>query len=224
MDSVDHARINGDLVAMTYRSLKSGIGGVQSAKECLRLLIEPIIENGQKTYRWQNFRIHDSSGVMIEDATDHPPKTFREFVESRPFRGLGEKMEDIERLLADDKLATVRIEELKKGKEGAPIGNQNAKTTDNNIISCSDMFEESESEKKRNTTQGTSRAYTLTRLHNERPDLFELVVEGEMSANAAAIMAGWRKQATALETAQRAWKKMTGDEQQEFLRWISNDA
>jgi hypothetical protein len=220
MDSVDHARINGDLVAMTYRSLKSGIGGVQSAKECLRLLIEPIIENGQKTYRWQNFRIHDSSGVMIEDATDHPPKTFREFVESRPFRGLGEKLEDIKRLLAGDDLAEVRLRELVVAPKHL---HQDRDADNNNIIISNDLFIPDEPAEKK-STQGTSRAYTLTRLHNERPDLFELVVEGEMSANAAAIMAGWRKQATALETAQRAWKKMTGDEQQEFLRWISNDA
>lgn len=41
--------------------------------------------------------------------------------------------------------------------------------------------------------QGTSRAYTLTRLESERPDLYERVCRKELSANAAAIEAGFRK-------------------------------
>lgn len=39
---------------------------------------------------------------------------------------------------------------------------------------------------------GTSRAYTLDRLKREAPALFERVCSGEMSANAAAIQAGFR--------------------------------
>jgi hypothetical protein len=49
--------------------------------------------------------------------------------------------------------------------------------------------------------QGTSRAYTLDRLARERPDLFEQVRAGELSANAAAIEAGFRKRPTPLERA-----------------------
>jgi len=39
---------------------------------------------------------------------------------------------------------------------------------------------------------GTAKDYTLDRLSRERPDLYGAVVEGEMSANAAAIKAGFR--------------------------------
>jgi hypothetical protein len=48
---------------------------------------------------------------------------------------------------------------------------------------------------------GTSRAYTLDRLKRERPDLFDKVAAGDMSANAAAIEArfpGKNKDAAAL--------------------------
>jgi len=44
--------------------------------------------------------------------------------------------------------------------------------------------------------QGNSRAYTLTRLKREAPELFKRVVDGELSANAAAIEAGFRKKLT----------------------------
>jgi hypothetical protein len=43
------------------------------------------------------------------------------------------------------------------------------------------------------TKKGTSKAYTVSRLKRESPELFAQVVAGELSANAAAIKAGWRK-------------------------------
>jgi hypothetical protein len=41
--------------------------------------------------------------------------------------------------------------------------------------------------------RGTSKAYTVSRLKRDRPDLFEKVVAGELSANKAAIEAGFRR-------------------------------
>lgn len=41
--------------------------------------------------------------------------------------------------------------------------------------------------------RGTVVAYTISRLKRDRPDLAEKVIEGEISANAAAIQAGFRK-------------------------------
>jgi hypothetical protein len=41
--------------------------------------------------------------------------------------------------------------------------------------------------------QGTGKAYTLDRLSKENPELYQSVVNGDLSANAAAIAAGWRK-------------------------------
>jgi hypothetical protein len=71
------------------------------------------------------------------------------------------------------------------GKKGAPKGNQNAakgRPSKNgyNVTSL-----------PRRT--GNSRAYTLDRLKRERPDLFERVARKELSANAAAIEAGFRR-------------------------------
>jgi hypothetical protein len=61
--------------------------------------------------------------------------------------------------------------------------------------------------------RGTSKAYTLDRLKNQRPDLFEPVVAKELSANAAAKMAGWRKETSALETLRKATAAPVGTNQ-----------
>ncbi len=46
--------------------------------------------------------------------------------------------------------------------------------------------------------KGTSRQYTLARLQRDRPDLAQAVLSGEMSANAAAISAGFRKRSVSV--------------------------
>ena len=43
------------------------------------------------------------------------------------------------------------------------------------------------------SSQGNSKAYTVSRLKRDRPDLFGKVVAGELSANKAAIEAGFRR-------------------------------
>ena len=73
------------------------------------------------------------------DQHRNPPKSFREFIEARPFRGLGEKVEDIERLLADDPEALVRLRELVVGQHGGDRKSENIKgnniTLDSALVS-----------------------------------------------------------------------------------------
>ncbi len=64
---------------------------------------------------------------------------------------------------------------------GAPEGNQNAKKDkgENKPVNHSIVY-------------GTgNRAYTIARLQRDNPELHERVVSGELSANAAAIQAGF---------------------------------
>ena len=74
---------------------------------------------------------------------------------------------------------------------------------------------------------GNDKNYTLARLHRDRPDLAARVESGELSANAAAIEAGFRKKQTPLMRLQSAWKAADVDERQEFVsqlvleEWIS---
>jgi len=67
---------------------------------------------------------------------------------------------------------------------------------------------------------GNSRDYTLARLKRDRPDLAEMVIGGAMSANAAAIEAGFRRRDTPVDTLRRAWGKASDDERAAFLHEI----
>jgi hypothetical protein len=76
---------------------------------------------------------------------------------------------------ANDDEAVVRLRELIVAGKGGQEGNGNAKTNADNVSIRSDLFTAPESRKKK-ADAGNSRAYTLCRLKNERPDLFEKVV------------------------------------------------
>ncbi len=67
---------------------------------------------------------------------------------------------------------------------------------------------------------GNSREYTLARLKRDRPDLAELVIGGALSANAAAIEAGFRRRDTPVDTLHRAWGRASDDERAAFLHKI----
>lgn len=82
-------------------------------------------------------------------------------------------------------------------------------------------------EKSANGTlkRGTNKKdQTLARLKRDHPEIAERVVNGELSANAAAIEAGFRKKLTPLDTLTRAWAKASIAERQAFLASISCDS
>ena len=139
------------------------------------------------------------------------------------FKGLGEKVEDIERLISDDPDAVTLLDGLLKGKEGNPTGNNQHSGITNNVSNSSNMFPAKPKPTKRKAVQGNSRAYTVSRLERDRPDLFAKVCAKELTANAAAKLAGWRKEQSPLDAAKRAWKKMSADEQTEFLTWAASE-
>jgi len=70
-------------------------------------------------------------------------------------------------------------------------------------------------------TVGRGVTYTLRRLKRDRPDLLKRVVSGELSANAAAVEAGFRKRPSALEQMQRLWLRLSPAERRAHRVWIS---
>jgi hypothetical protein len=68
---------------------------------------------------------------------------------------------------------------------------------------------------------GETRAYTLARLERDRPDLAERVIAGDLSANAAAIEAGFRRPPDSLAQLRAAWKRATPEQRQAFKDWIA---
>jgi hypothetical protein len=110
---------------------------------------------------------------------------FSEFVTASPVKGgMGLKIEFVEALLqkSGDADALTMWREATVGKHGGDRKSKDAPIKNDNIILDQPK-----------PKQGTSRAYTLDRLKRERPDLFERVKAKELSANAAAIEAGFRK-------------------------------
>lgn len=113
-------------------------------------------------------------------------KTFREFVIAKPSKGLGS---DPARVLkyVEGTPAEPLVRESLKGESGRPPKADNQEEPNNNIIGF-------------RTRQGTSRSYTLDRLQREAPQLFEAVQREELSPNAAAIQAGFRKRTITVRT------------------------
>lgn len=72
--------------------------------------------------------------------------------------------------------------------------------------------------------RGTGKSYTVSRLKRESPELFERVVAGELSANAAAIKAGWRKVKSPLEHLSHWWSKASQEERVAFIAEVKGGA
>jgi hypothetical protein len=136
---------------------------------------------------------------------------FVEFLTSEVPKGCGwGDISYVEALVmkADDPEAIVLFREACIGKVGGNGSNQHVRANSDNVTISSNE-------------RGNGKAYTLRRLKSERPDLFELVVKGELTTNAAAIAAGWRKKRTQLENLQNAWEKASEEDRLAFLRWAN---
>jgi hypothetical protein len=65
--------------------------------------------------------------------------------------------------------------------------------------------------------------HTLRRLHRERPDLLDRVTKGELSANAAAIEAGFRRKLTPFEQVMKLLPKLTEEERRQLRQLLDTD-
>jgi hypothetical protein len=113
--------------------------------------------------------------------------SLRELITEKPIRGWGEDPKKVEAVIKDDPECLALYREAMKcvNQYDLPSNNvtgQEAKT-------------------------GNSKAYTCERLKRVAPELFEEVVAGRMSANAAAIQAGIRKKPTPEEQCVKAFRK-----------------
>ena len=125
----------------------------------------------------------------------------REMITRKPMEGWGEDPERIEGLIRNDAETLVMWREAMKGQVGRPV-----KELDDNITQLN--------------PKGTSRSYTVSRLQRESPALFAQVVAKTLSANAAAIQAGWRKKPTVVDQFAALWKKANKEQRDAFLASI----
>ena len=144
---------------------------------------------------WER-RIHN--GHLIE------LPNLRALITEKPIRGWGQNPDKIQAVIQDDAEALALFREAMKGESGRP----STEEYHNNVMELKSV-------------QGNSKSYTVSRLKRDRPDLFEKVVAGELSANKAAIEAGFRRRArTMSENLDYLWAKATPDEQAGFLARI----
>lgn len=132
-------------------------------------------------------------------------KRFRDFVEAYPPEGLRTTISMLIQICNTygDMEAVDMIAQVEAGERGAPEGNKNAsKTNVDNINICND---------DKVTGDGTSTTYTMRRLAKDAPELHKAVVSGELSPNAAALQAGFRRRKLQMpDTPEEAGKYLAG--------------
>lgn len=115
--------------------------------------------------RWRHFITKLGEEVEYE--------RFADFAATPPTAGLGISVDVLRRLVQDDPVAVDALDRATQGKHGGDRSN-----VDN--INVADR------------PTGTSEAATVRRLRKDRPDLHAQYLANEISANAAAILAGFR--------------------------------
>ncbi len=116
----------------------------------------------------------------IERGKQYNNSSFVEFITHKPMKGCGFKLKDIEALIkaSDDHETLALWRDAIVGKHG---GDRSSKR-DNITLE-----------------RGTSSSYTVSRLKREFPKLFEDVISGKLSANAAATKAGFRRRSISIQ-------------------------
>jgi hypothetical protein len=184
-------------IAVAYGEMVRDLGKALSAGQFDLMIVRSLIVSVVRDGAWRDF-IVPATGEHVT----YKPDQFVLFVTAPPFRGLGADLALVEDLCADDVAATTMLRQAKDaGKR------QGARTDLRNNIT----------EVPPRRLRGTAREYALVQLAEARPDLHARVCGGELSANAAAIEAGFRKRATPLDTLRKAWGAANQDERAAFL-------
>jgi hypothetical protein len=188
---------NGDLCKMAYERFRDGKGSLSGFPG----LIKEIIQEKAWERREHNGKIYELPSLLA-------------LVTEKPLAGWGQDPAAVERLLRDDPeaLAMWRGEVVKT--HGGDRKSEQAKIKNDNIS----LDKES--------SHGTGKSYTLSRLKRARPELFQAVCNGELTANAAMIQAGLRKSvvsvgANPVSAAKTLKKKFGLDYVKELIKELS---
>ena len=154
----------GDLCQTGISCLHATTGNLKSFPG----LIKAIIENKA----WEK---RETRGRVIK------LNSLRELITERPVAGWGEDPKKVEAVIKDHPEVLTMYREAMKCQ-----GNHTPKSQEHKCDNITLM----------GTTgrgTGTAKAYTLSRLEREAPELFRDVCDGKTTANAAAIKAGFRQ-------------------------------
>lgn len=152
------------------------LGGMLASGDTTLAVVPSMFKRIMAEDAWLHFKTKFGNEVVYE----RTPADFQRFVETPPLDGLGTTLKHLRQLIAGDTIAIGLYEEL------VPTLPQGARTDlDPNLLYTIQQVPTPPS--------GTSADATMRRLRKHHPDLHERVMSGELSANAAAIEAGWRK-------------------------------
>ena len=126
---------------------------------------------------WEKRRLVTPDGRHIGGVIEL--QGLRELIATKPLDGWGEDPKKVEALIKDDPECLTMYREAMKATRGP-------KPEDG---FCNNVTEIGQPK----ATTGNSKAYTLSRLEHEAPELFKDVCDGKTTANAAAIKAGFRQ-------------------------------
>ncbi len=145
---------------------------------------------------WESRRVPGKGVVTMQ--------SLRELVTTAPITGWGEDPAKIEAVIRDDAEVLAMWEKAMQIKPGPKKQHNSFDTV-----------------KGTNASTGNSRAYTVSRLQREAPELFAKVAAGEISANAAAIKAGFRKRKSPLDHLLHWWARCGEQERTVFLNKVT---
>ena len=167
----ENLRLRDTYVNSLARSLASG-----SALANVPSLIKKVIAEQM----WRERFVTQTKQVIVF-------KSFREFVEADPPEGLKTSVSLLLRICTDyeDMEAVSLISTEAGGSKGNPTGNN--QYSGNVSITNISTVEEGK------PPRGDTTDYTVRRLAKQRPDIHAKMLAGELSPNAAAIEAGFRK-------------------------------
>lgn len=173
-------------------SLVDTVGSALSRGEHTLTILPQLIRKLLVEEAWQEFETKMGKHVSYTQ--------FDEFVITPPLAGLGASVDLIEKIVRDDPETLLLFRKALKRPVGRP-----EKTVD--IINGLER------------PTGTSQAYALQRLEQERPDLLERVKCGELSPHKAMREAGFRKPRIAvnLDDPESAAKTLLTHSSPEFI-------
>lgn len=185
---------NDQIVNALASSIRKGATGLHNVPALLKQIIREDM--------WRD-RVVESTG---ERATF---KYFDKFVEADPPNGLGEHIDTLKRLCADDNEARDLLDQVTQKPDGRP-----GKTFDN-VQGLSDA------------PTGNSAERALRKLRSDAPELHARVLAGKLSPHAAMVEAGFRKKtyqipADADDAAIILLRKFSADELQRIVEIIVN--
>ena len=121
------------------------------------------------------------------------------YLESPPPNGVGIKVDAVKKLVVGDAVAERMFRKAMTADKGRP----SVPNASNRSIK---------------PQHGTTRAYTLDVLAREWPDLFKQVKAKKLSANAAAIKAGFRKKPSPLEIIMKYLPKLSDEDWRQVVK------